>query len=59
MHRRVGHASISTTLNIYTHTIPASHREAVDAVEERLFVVPHLAPSWATGSQTLRQQVTL
>ena len=29
-----GHASIATTLGIYTHAIPASHREAV---EERLF----------------------
>ena len=34
---QLGHASISTTLNIYTHTIAASHREAVEAVEERLF----------------------
>jgi len=34
---QLGHASISTTLNIYTHTIAASHREAVVAVEGRLF----------------------
>jgi integrase len=34
---QLGHASISTTLNIYTHTIAASHREAVEAVESRLF----------------------
>jgi integrase len=34
---QLGHASISTTLNIYTHTIAASHREAVEAVEGRLF----------------------
>jgi integrase len=39
---QLGHASISTTLSIYTHTIAASHRSAVEAVEERLFV---LAPS--------------
>jgi hypothetical protein len=37
------HASISTTLNIYTNSILASHREAVEAVEERWFV--DLAPS--------------
>ena len=35
---QLGHASISTTLGIYTHAIPASHREAVEAVEDRLFV---------------------
>jgi integrase len=34
---QLGHASISTTLNIYTHTIAASHRDAVIAVEGRLF----------------------
>ena len=32
-----GHARILTTLGIYTHAIPASHREAIAAVEERLF----------------------
>jgi integrase len=32
-----GHASISTTLNIYTHVVDSSHRQAIDAVEERLF----------------------
>jgi len=34
---QLGHASISTTLNIYTHTIAASHPDAVIAVEGRLF----------------------
>jgi hypothetical protein len=37
-HEQLGHASISTTLNIYTHVVDASHRSAVEAVEERLFV---------------------
>jgi integrase len=31
------HASISTTFNIYTHTIASSHREAVVAVEGHSF----------------------
>ena len=31
------HASISTTLNIYIHVVDASHRSAVELVEERLF----------------------
>jgi integrase len=35
---QLGHASIATTLGIYTHAIPASHREAIEAVEDRLFV---------------------
>ena len=39
--RRAGrvlvHASISTTLSIYTHVVDASHRKAVEEVEERLF----------------------
>ena len=34
---QLGHASISTTLNIYTHVVDASHRRAVEEVEERLF----------------------
>jgi integrase len=36
---QLGHGSVSTTLNIYTHVIDASHRAAVTAVEERLFGV--------------------
>ena len=35
---QLGHASISTTLNVYTHVVDASHRRAVEAVEDRLFV---------------------
>jgi site-specific recombinase XerC len=34
---QLGHVSVSTTLNIYTHVIDASHRKAVEAIEERLF----------------------
>src|SRR5205814_2535094 len=34
---QLGHASISTTLNIYTHVVEASHCKAVEAVEEQLF----------------------
>jgi integrase len=34
---QLGHASISTTLNIYPHVVDASHRQAIDAAEERLF----------------------
>ena len=34
---QLGHASVSTTLSIYTHVVDASHRKAVEEVEERLF----------------------
>jgi integrase len=34
---QLGHASVTTTLNIYTHVVDTSHRNAVEAVEERLF----------------------
>jgi hypothetical protein len=38
------HASISTTLNIYTHVVDASHRKAIEALEGQLFPrVPKLA----------------
>jgi integrase len=36
---QLGHASISTTLGIYTHVVDESHWAAVTAVEERLFGV--------------------
>src|SRR5688572_11801094 len=34
---QLGHASIQTTLNIYTHVVSASHRQAIEAVERQLF----------------------
>ena len=34
---QLGHASIATTLNIYTHVVDASHRKAIEEVEDRLF----------------------
>ena len=35
--QQLGHASVSTTLSIYTHVVDASHRQAIEAVEARLF----------------------
>ena len=35
---QLGHASISTTLNVYAHVVDAPHRSAVEAVEDRPFV---------------------
>jgi integrase len=34
---QLGHASINTTLGIYTHVVDASHRSAVEPIEDRLF----------------------
>src|SRR5204863_2698543 len=34
---QLGHASIATTLNIYTHVVDASHRAAIELVERQLF----------------------
>lgn len=34
---QLGHASIATTLSIYTHVVEAPHRRAIEAVEDRLF----------------------
>jgi integrase len=34
---QLGHASISTTLNIYTHVVDASHRAAIEQLERQLF----------------------
>jgi hypothetical protein len=33
---QLGHASVTTTLNIYTHVVDASHRRAIEAVERAL-----------------------
>ena len=34
---QLGHASISTTLNIYTHVVDASRRAAIELAERQLF----------------------
>src|SRR5262249_18280702 len=34
---QLGHASIETTLNIYTHVVDASHRAAIEQLEKQLF----------------------
>jgi integrase len=35
---QLGHASVTTTLNVYTHVVDASHRRAIESVEERVLV---------------------
>ena len=39
--QQLGHASVETTQNFYTHAIPETHRRAIESLEEALFpVVP-------------------
>jgi integrase len=41
--QQLGHATVETTLNFYTHAIPDTHRRAIESLEEALFpVVPKL-----------------
>ena len=41
---QLGHATVETTLKVYTHTIPETHRKAVEGLERVLFPnVPKLA----------------
>jgi len=47
---QLGHASISTTLNIYTLVVDALHQSAIDAVERQLFPsVPKSRPAEFEG----------
>ena len=51
---QLGHGSIATTLGIYTHAIEASHRKAVEEVEERLFgVLLRNAPKSGTAAMSV------
>jgi integrase len=49
---QLGHASISTTLNIYTHVVEASHRKAIEALEGALFHVFPTCPLQWTHPKT-------
>jgi len=42
---QLGHASIQTTLNIYTHVVDASHRKAIEALERELFPTVPKSPN--------------
>lgn len=44
--QQLGHATVETTLDVYTHAIPETHRRAVEALERVLFPnVPKLTES--------------
>jgi hypothetical protein len=44
---QLAHASIATTLNIYTHVVDAAHRKAIEALEYELFPT---VPKWAEAT---------
>jgi integrase len=50
---QLGHASISTTLNIYTHVVDASHRQAIEALERQLFPTVPKSQEMDTSSDSL------
>jgi hypothetical protein len=52
---QLGHSSISTTLNIYTHVVDASHRKAIEALEREFF--PSVPNCRMARSQPIRQLV--
>jgi hypothetical protein len=54
---QLGHASVSTTLNIYTHVIDASHRKAVDALHLRETTDPWLPASSVQNSPSRQQRL--
>jgi len=65
---QLGHASVQTTLNIYTHVVDGSHRPAIEQLERRLFPsvpksqegdnsgkVAKTLTVGATGAETVRE----
>jgi len=42
--RRLGHASITTTFDIYGHLIPEHERQAVAKFDERMAIKPGIEP---------------
>jgi len=49
---QLGHASISTTLNIYTHVVDGSHRRVIEQLEAQLFPSVPKSPIEETPSTT-------
>ena len=51
--QQLGHASVETTPNFYTHVIPDTHRRAIESLEEALFpVVPKCSQIGDSGKET-------
>jgi integrase len=54
---QIGHSSISTTLNIYTHVVDASHRHAIEALEGQLFPSVPKLPDGAKPADSVTRDV--
>src|SRR6266436_4407464 len=51
--QQLGHATVETTLNFYTHAIPDTHRRAIERLEQALFpVVPKCSQAGDSGKET-------
>jgi integrase len=51
--QQLGHATVETTLNFYTHAIPDTHRRAIESLEQALFpVVPKCSQVGDSGKET-------
>jgi len=49
--QQFGHATVETSLNIYTHVVPATHRKAIEDLERVLFPnVPKLGTRLVAGN---------
>jgi len=55
---QLGHASISTTLNIYTHVVDASHRAAIEQLERQLFPTVPKSQEADSGSESRNADVS-
>lgn len=53
--KQLGHATVQTTLNIYTHAIPETHRRAVEELERVLFPSVPKCEEQAKGAKCLIQ----
>ena len=50
--QQLGHATVETTLNFYTHAIPDAHRRAIERLEVALFpVVPECSQVGDSGKE--------
>jgi integrase len=51
--QQLGHATVETPLNFYTHAIPDTHRRAIESLERALFpVVPKCSQVGDSGKET-------
>jgi len=51
--QQLGHSTVETTLNFYTHAIPDTHRRAIESLEQALFpIVPKCSQVRDSGKET-------